>query len=84
MVGLGLSTEAQPNLAVKAAVHCLLCWGLAPVIILNATHILAFEGDSQVYWFEGNFSEYGENKKARLGEDSVVPQRVRYRQLTRG
>ena len=40
-----------------------------------ATHILAFEGDSQVYWFEGNFSEYEENKKARLGEDSVVPQR---------
>ena len=33
-----------------------------------ATHILAFEGDSQVYWFEGNFSEYEENKKARLGE----------------
>ena len=48
-----------------------------------ATHILAFEGDSQVYWFEGNFSEYEENKKSRLGEDSVVPQRVRYRQLTR-
>ena len=48
-----------------------------------ATHILAFEGDSQVYWFEGNYSEYEENKKARLGEDSVVPQRVRYRQLTR-
>ena len=48
-----------------------------------ATHILAFEGDSQVYWFEGNFFEYEENKKARLGEDSIVPQRVRYRQLTR-
>ena len=48
-----------------------------------ATHILAFEGDSQVYWFEGNYSEYEENKKARLGEDSIVPQRVRYRQLTR-
>ena len=48
-----------------------------------ATHILAFEGDSQVYWFEGNFSEYEENKKARLGENSIVPQRVRYRQLTR-
>ncbi|MYF93679.1 MAG: ATP-binding cassette domain-containing protein, partial [Gemmatimonadetes bacterium] len=48
-----------------------------------ATHILAFEGDSQVYWFEGNFSEYEENKKTRLGEDSVVPQRIRYRQLTR-
>ena len=48
-----------------------------------ATHILAFEGDSQVYWFEGNFSEYEANKKARLGTDSVVPRRVRYRQLTR-
>ncbi len=48
-----------------------------------ATHILAFEGDSQVYWFEGNFSEYEKNKKTRLGEDSVVPRRVRYRQLTR-
>ena len=48
-----------------------------------ATHILAFEGDSQVYWFEGNFSEYEENKKQRLGEDSIVPKRVHYRQLTR-
>ena len=48
-----------------------------------ATHILSFEGDSQVYWFEGNFSEYEENKKARLGEDSIVPKRVHYRQLTR-
>ena len=48
-----------------------------------ATHILAFEGDSQVYWFEGNFSEYEENKKERQGEDSIVPQRVHYRQLTR-
>jgi len=48
-----------------------------------ATYILAFEGDSQVYWFEGNFSEYEENKKARLGEDSIVPKRVHYRQLTR-
>lgn len=48
-----------------------------------ATHILAFEGDSQVYWFEGNFSEYEANKKARLGGAAVVPRRVRYRQLTR-
>ena len=48
-----------------------------------ATHILAFEGDSQVYWFEGNFSEYEANKEARLGDYSVVPRRVRYRHLTR-
>ncbi len=46
-----------------------------------ATHILAFEGDSKVYWFEGNYSEYEEDKKARLGD--VQPHRIKYRQLTR-
>ncbi len=45
-----------------------------------ATHILAFEGDSQVYWFEGNFSEYEENRKKRLGTD-VTPKRIKYRKL---
>ena len=44
-----------------------------------ATHILAFEGDSQVYWFEGNYSDYEENKKARLGESD--PSRIRYKKL---
>ena len=44
------------------------------------THILAFEGDSQVYWYEGSYSDYEENKKKRLGD--VVPQRVRYKKLT--
>jgi len=44
-----------------------------------ATHILAFEGDSQVVWFEGNFSEYEENKKKRLGD--VTPKRIRYKKL---
>ena len=48
-----------------------------------ATHILAFEGDSTAYWFEGNFSEYEENKKKRLGADSLIPKRIKYRQLTR-
>jgi ATP-binding cassette ChvD family protein len=43
------------------------------------THILAFEGDSQVVWFEGNFSDYGENKKKRLGD--VTPKRIRYKNL---
>ncbi|MFA6261185.1 MAG: energy-dependent translational throttle protein EttA [Bacteroidia bacterium] len=42
-----------------------------------ATHILAFEGDSQVYWFEGNYSEYEENKKQRLGD--VQPHRIRFK-----
>ncbi len=46
-----------------------------------ATHILAFEGDSQVYWFEGNFSEYEENRKKRLGDED--PKRIRYKRLMR-
>ncbi|PLX97155.1 MAG: energy-dependent translational throttle protein EttA [Desulfuromonas sp.] len=48
-----------------------------------ATHILAFEGDSEVVWFEGNFSEYEEDKKKRLGADALRPKRIKYRQLTR-
>ena len=47
------------------------------------THILAFEGDSQVYWFEGNFSDYEENKKKRLGEEGAKPKRIRYKPITR-
>lgn len=42
------------------------------------THILAFEGDSQVYWFEGNFSDYEENRKKRLGDDAI-PKRIKYK-----
>ncbi|MBV9923879.1 MAG: energy-dependent translational throttle protein EttA [Acidobacteria bacterium] len=49
-----------------------------------ATHILAFEGDSKVFWFEGNFSDYEEDKRQRLGEDATQPHRIKYRQLTRG
>ncbi len=48
-----------------------------------ATHILAFEGDSQVVFFEGNWSEYEADRKRRLGADAAVPKRIRYRQLTR-
>ena len=43
-----------------------------------ATHILAFEGDSKVFWFEGNYSEYEENKKKRLGIDADQPHRIKY------
>ena len=46
------------------------------------THILAFEGDSQVYFFEGSFSDYEENKKNRLGDD-LIPKRIQYKRLTR-
>jgi ATP-binding cassette ChvD family protein len=49
-----------------------------------ATHMLAFEGDSKVVWFEGNYSDYEEDRKARLGADAEVPHRIKYRQLTRG
>ncbi len=48
-----------------------------------ATHILAFEGDSQVVWFEGNYSEYEESRKRRLGAEAERPHRIKYRQLTR-
>ena len=47
------------------------------------THILAFEGDSQVVFFQGNWSEYDADRKQRLGADAAVPKRIRYRQLTR-
>ncbi len=46
-----------------------------------ATHILAFEGDSHVEWFEGNFADYEEDKKRRLGEDAVQPHRIKYKKL---
>jgi sulfate-transporting ATPase len=48
-----------------------------------ATHILAFEGDSQAVWFEGNYSDYEKDRKKRLGAAADQPQRIKYRQLTR-
>jgi ATP-binding cassette ChvD family protein len=48
-----------------------------------ATHILAFEGDSHVEWFEGNFQDYEKDKMRRLGQDSITPHRVKYKKLTR-
>ena len=48
-----------------------------------ATHILAFEGDSQVVWFEGNYHEYEADKKRRLGADADQPHRIKYRKLVR-
>ncbi|MEZ5916170.1 MAG: hypothetical protein R3C40_01115 [Parvularculaceae bacterium] len=65
--------------------------GCAQVIISHdrwfldriATHILAFEGDSHVEWFEGAFSDYMEDKKRRLGPDADIPHRIKYKPLTR-
>jgi ATP-binding cassette ChvD family protein len=48
-----------------------------------ATHILSFEGDSHVEWFEGNFADYEEDKKRRLGEDAVLPKRIKYKKFAR-
>jgi ATPase subunit of ABC transporter with duplicated ATPase domains len=46
-----------------------------------ATHILAFEGDSHVEWFEGNFADYEEDKKRRLGDEATEPHRIKYKKL---
>jgi ATP-binding cassette ChvD family protein len=48
-----------------------------------ATHILAFEGDSHVEWFEGNFQDYEKDKMRRLGIDTVIPERIKYKKFTR-
>jgi ATP-binding cassette ChvD family protein len=48
-----------------------------------STHMLAFEGDSHVEWFEGNFADYEEDKKRRLGIDSVIPHRLKYKKFSR-
>ncbi|MEC7463358.1 MAG: energy-dependent translational throttle protein EttA, partial [Pseudomonadota bacterium] len=48
------------------------------------THILAFEGDSQVFWFAGNYEDYEEDRKRRLGEDAANPRRIKYKPLVRG
>ncbi len=48
-----------------------------------ATHILAFEGDSHVEWFEGNFQDYEKDKMRRLGQDSVIPHRLKYKKFSR-
>jgi energy-dependent translational throttle protein EttA len=48
-----------------------------------ATHVLAFEGDSQVMFFNGNWTGYEADRKKRLGADAEIPRRIRYRQLTR-
>ncbi|MBE7199040.1 MAG: ATP-binding cassette domain-containing protein, partial [Parafilimonas terrae] len=48
-----------------------------------ATHILAFEGDSHVEWFEGNFSDYEQDKMRRLGADSIMPKKIKYKKFSR-
>ena len=71
--------EALNNFAGSAVVISHDRWFLDRV----ATHILAFEGESSVKFFEGNYSEYEEDKKRRLGADAAIPKRIKYKQLTR-
>ncbi len=71
--------EALENFAGCAVVISHDRWFLDRV----ATHILAFEGESRVVWYEGNYSEYEADRRARLGADADQPHRIKYRQLTR-
>jgi ATPase subunit of ABC transporter with duplicated ATPase domains len=71
--------EALENFAGCAVVISHDRWFLDRV----ATHILAFEGDSKVVWFDGNYSEYEADRKAHLGGAADQPHRIKYRQLTR-
>jgi ATPase subunit of ABC transporter with duplicated ATPase domains len=48
-----------------------------------ATHMLAFEGDSRVVWFEGNYQEYEDDRRRRLGDEAAQPHRLKYRKLVR-
>jgi len=71
--------EALENFAGCAVVITHDRWFLDRV----ATHILAFEGDSRVVWFEGNYSDYEADRRTRIGADADQPHRIKYRQLTR-
>ncbi|MEM1271539.1 MAG: energy-dependent translational throttle protein EttA [Bacteroidota bacterium] len=75
----------------RALEEALLSFGGCAVVISHdrwfldrvATHILAFEGDSQVRWIEGGYQEYAADRRARLGTDADVPKRIKYKKLTR-
>ena len=75
----------------RALEEALLAFGGCAVVITHdrwfldrvATHILAFEGDSETVWFEGTYAEYEENRRSRLGEDASQPHRIKYKPLTR-
>ena len=75
--GLELALEIFPGCAVIASHDR---WFLDRL----ATHILAFEGEGRVVWFEGDFGSYMEDKKRRLGEDALTPQRMRYKKIAKG
>ena len=77
--GLTLSAQPQPGFAGCAVIISHDRFFLDRI----ATHMLAFEGDSHVEWFEGNLADYEEDKKRRLGVDSVIPHRLKYKKFSR-
>jgi len=76
---LGALERALEDFAGCAVIISHECWFLDRI----ATHILAFEGDIHVEWFEGNFEVYMEDEKRRLGADADIPTRIKYKPLTR-
>ncbi|HEY3938743.1 MAG TPA: hypothetical protein VGL97_15020 [Bryobacteraceae bacterium] len=78
-VGILRALEAALDFAGCAAIISHDRWFLDRI----ATHILAFEGDSHVEWFKGNFQDYEQDKMRRLGQDSIMPHRVKYKKFSR-
>jgi len=72
--------EALENFAGCAVIISHDRWFLDRIV----THILAFEGESEVRWFEGSYSDYEADRKARLGSAADQPHRIKYKRLTRG
>ena len=79
LVGLGAELLVAPGLVLAEV--ALEPAHLAVALDRIATHVLAFEGDSQVRWFEGNFSDYEEWRKKELGSAADQPHRIKYKKL---
>ena len=76
---LASTGQLGPVLASRAVIISHDRWFLDRI----ATHTLAFEGDSHVEWFEGNFQDYEKDKMRRLGQDSIIPHRQKYKKFPR-
>ena len=80
-----LDTETLSSLEARWKISPAAPWSSATTAFPDrlATHILAFEGDSHVEWFEGNFADYEEDKKRRLGDAAVEPHRIKFKRFER-
>ena len=87
-----IPNDEQGNFSLRALEEALLAFAGCAVVVSHdrwfldriATHVLAFEGDSQVRWFEGNFEAYESLRRAELGADADRPKRISYKKLVRG